>query len=405
MDADAIAWLRTAEGVTAAAAATDLLRSHGALYARRHLERQYGGAHARDAIALAEGRSVAAEKYADAAHLYCDRTAAEQASHEAVARLTALRFAGAARVADLGCGMGGDTLAIAEHAPVLAVDRDTSRLAMTEANVAARGLAARVTTACADLTTWIAPPGIDAIWIDPARRDGSMRRLDPEHWSPPLAAALALASGVARAGVKVAPGIALDALPVSTEIEFISRAHALAAAVCWLGSTVTASRRATIIDAMGAPHTIAVADGLPAVGDAFTGYAAQGEPGAYLYDPDPAIGRARLVEQLAGLIGAWQLDAQIAYLSADDARETPFARRYRVRTWFPFAERTLRDAVRDAGYARVEVMRRGSPVETNTLERRLNGALAGGSGSVGTVVLTRCSGRHIALVCERDRDG
>lgn len=397
MDAEAVAWLRAPEGAAAAAHAVELLPIHGALRARRQLERLYGAARARDLIALAEGRAVAAGKFNDAARLYCDRAGAEQASHEAVARLTAARFAGANRVADLGCGMGGDTLAIAVHAPVLAVDRDAGRLAMTEANAAARGLPARVTTACAALDDWVAPSDVDAVWIDPARREGGTRRIDPARWSPPLDHALALAGAVKRGGVKMAPGIALDALPASAEVEFISREHGLAAAVCWLGDAVTATRRATVLDAADVPHSLAADDG--------GAVAPQGEPGAYLYDPDPAIGRAGLVAHLAGLIEAWQLDPRIAYLSAGHARETPFARRYRVRAWFPFAERTVRATAHGAGYTRVEVMRRGSPVDTNALEQRINAALPGGAGTVGTIVLTRCAGRHIAVVCERDRDG
>ena len=48
-------------------------------------------------------------------------------------------------------------------------------------------------------------------------------------------------------------------------------------------------------------------------------------------------------------------------------------------------------------------MRRGSPVETNALERRLNAALPGGL-PVLTVALTRVAGEHTAIVCERERD-
>jgi hypothetical protein len=129
-------------------------------------------------------------------------------------------------------------------------------------------------------------------------------------------------------------------------------------------------------------------------------------PGAYLYDPDPTVGRAGLVWLLAEQLEAWQLDAEIAYLSSDVAVETPVARRPRVRACLPFAERRLLDALRAAGAAHVEVTRRGSPVDTNALERRLNAALrprdGAHGGPVAVVALTRLEGAHVAIVCERE---
>jgi len=105
----------------------------------------------------------------------------------------------------------------------------------------------------------------------------------------------------------------------------------------------------------------------------------------------------RLAEQVTALVGA----------SGDEAIGSPFARRFRIETWLPFSERRLREALARLGVARVEVMRRASPVETNALEARLNATLLGGAGplrtSLRTVALTRLRGTHIAIVCERER--
>ena len=56
------------------------------------------------------------------------------------------------------------------------------------------------------------------------------------------------------------------------------------------------------------------------------------EPHAYLYEPDPAILRAGLVQQLGLELEAAQLDPEIAYLTADARVETPFARSWQVET-------------------------------------------------------------------------
>ncbi len=140
MDAADITWLRTPEGAAAATEAARLLATTTELSVLRRLSRVYTPEQARAAVSLAVGRRVAAGKFEDAERLFCDRDAAEQASQEVVARHLARRFEGYRRIADLGCGMGGDALALAAHAEVLAVDRDPARLAMMSANAAVRGL-------------------------------------------------------------------------------------------------------------------------------------------------------------------------------------------------------------------------------------------------------------------------
>src|SRR5690606_27263306 len=148
------------------------------------------------------------------------------------------------RIADLGCGAGADALALAMHAPVVAVDLDPGRVAMTAANAAARG--APIEVRLADART-VDLEDIDAVWLDPGRRDTSGRVLDPERWHPPFSEALRIARIAPRAAVKVAPGIDRALIPPDAEAEFISLDGRLVEAVIWLGAAVTTPRRATIL--------------------------------------------------------------------------------------------------------------------------------------------------------------
>ena len=392
MDADEIVWLLTPEGARAVEQARAGLDAGVATHTiAERLRGVFGAPRSRAALALVAGRISAAAKFTDAALLVLDREAAEQATAEVVARWTARRFAGARLVADLGCGAGGDALALAEVASVLAVDRDPARVAMARANAAVRGLSERIEVREGDVLDPL-PPDVDAVWLDPARRDGSGRTLDPDAWSPPLSEALRIASTVARAGIKAAPGLDLMDAPEGCEVEFISNRGGLVEAVLWLGEVVSAPRRATVL-----PQGTSVA------GAPDTGATPVRAPGRYLFDLDASVGRASLVDAVAPGLDAWRLDERTAYLSGDAPAVSPFARRFRVIESMPFAERRLRDVVRTLGAARVEVMRRASPVDTNALERRLNAALAG-DGPVLTVALTRAGGAHTALVCVRERD-
>jgi hypothetical protein len=119
-------------------------------------------------------------------------------------------------------------------------------------------------------------------------------------------------------------------------------------------------------------------------------------PAAYLYEPDPAILRARLVATLAEQLGAAQLDREIAYLTADRAIATPFARCWRVLEWLPFSLKRLRARLRALDAGAVTVKKRGSPLDTDSLARKLSD---GGTRPL-VVVLTQAQGRPVALICE-----
>jgi SAM-dependent methyltransferase len=418
---DDVAWLETREGAAAARHASDLLAAGaGELRTIDALRRDHPAERARAALALATGRRSASAKFLDADRLFFDRESAEQASSEHVARHTAARFGGQTRVADLGCGAGGDLLALAVHGRVVAVDRDPTRLAMARANARVRGLSDRTSFVVADLTA-ADTAGCSASWLDPARRDSGGRVLDPDRWSPSLTIAIEVARRFEGAGIKLAPGIERELLPSDGEREFISLGGALVAAILWLGTLARDPRTATVLTAGGvahelrgdpdhAPRAIGAPQTLDAIGapqtlDAIGApqtVAAIGEPGAYLYDPDPAVGRAELVRSLAAHLGAWQLDSRIAYLTADEAVATPFARRFRILAALPFAERRLLEELRSLDAARVEVMRRGSPIDPGELAKRLDARLHGSR--ILTVALARVGTGQLAIVCERERD-
>ncbi len=225
----------------------------------------------------------------------------------------------------------------------------------------------------------------------PSRRDTRGRRFDPEQWSPPLSVALRIAAQYGAVGIKLAPGIDLDALP-DGEVEFVSLDGRLMEAVLWLGSLAGVARRATVLPA-----------GESLSGEPDDGSTTIADPTHFFYDPDPTVGRASLIDVLAARLGARKLSEQVAYLSADERLSTPFARRFRIHAWLPFSERRLYQQLMAMGAGRVEVMRRASPIDTNALERRLNEALSGGA-DVMTVALTTLREERVALILERERD-
>jgi len=388
-------WLRSTFGIESTERATALLTAGtDDLRIISQLRKTNEPANARAVLALALGRRTAASKFPDGVRLFCDRAAAEQASSEVVATHSAQRFEGATHIADLGCGMGGDALALARHSPVIAVDLEPGRAAMTVMNADVRGLADRIDVRVADLADFEPSGDAELAWLDPDRRDDIGRVLDPERWSPPLSSAIEVARRFRGAGLKLAPGIERELLPEDGEFEFVSLDGRMVEGILWLGTLVRDRRRATVLTSEGAVASIA---GYPDAAESRIS-----EVGHYLLDPNPAVGRAQLIGSLASSLDAWQIDSRIAYLSSDEPVTTPFARRFRVTESLQFNERRLLGRLRALDASRIEVMRRGSPVETNALETRLGSQLDGSL--VFTVALTRVGGQHVAIICQRERD-
>lgn len=102
----------------------------------------------------------------------------------------------------------------------------------------------------------------------------------------------------------------------------------------------------------------------------------------------------------AALPGGRLLDPTIAYIAADAAAPTPFARAYPVTDVLPFSVKRLRALLRGRGVGRVTVKTRGSAVDPEHLRRELR--LSGDGSAV--VVLTRVAGRPTALVCSSETD-
>jgi hypothetical protein len=350
------------------------------------LRRRYPAALVAAAVAQHELRARAAGKFAAAGRMWFTREGLEQASAEPLARHRANRYAAFAWVADLCCGIGGDLCALAPGRDALAVDLDPTHLRMARENARLHG-AHQIAAACADVRHLRLPASM-AVFIDPARRAGG-RRLPAGVSRPPLDWCLRLAGRVAAVGIKAAPGLPLELVPPGWEVELLADRRELKEAVLWSPELATTTRRATVFPG---PATLTARPG-PPLGCA--------PPGGWLLDPNPAVTRAGLVEELGRDLGAWKLDPRIAFLSADRPVASPFGRLLRVDASLPWNLKRLRGVLRERGVGTVEVRKRGSAVDTDDLTARLRPR--GDARAV--VVLTRVADRPWALVCTEDRDG
>ena len=329
-------------------------------------------------------RQAARAKFPDADKLYFIDEALQQASSLAVARYRARYFAPYQRVADLGCGIGGDTIAMAVVGPhVLAFERDPVRAYFAATNIQALQLTSRAEVICDDWTT--ATLDVEAAFIDPARRVHERRVFHLDQMEPPIAAILALAADIPHLLVKVAPGIDYSEIPSGVEVEFISEHGTLKEALLRFGDFRRGVERTATL--LPGPHqfTSIVEDRTVVVQ----------QPGAFFYEPDPAILRASLVRPLAVELGATQIDESIAYLTSDICVTTPFARVWRVLRHGPFNLKGLNVWLRELGAGDVIVKKRGSPIDPDAFRKRLKTTLGG---PTLTVFLTQVQGKPWMVV-------
>ncbi len=348
-------------------------------------------------LSQAELRARAVLKFgSDAAHLLFTPAGLEQATRGSVSKLHAKRFAaaGCTLVADLGCGIGGESLALrAAGIGVRAVDIDplTARIAAHNlALLSSPKVPTTVLNAAAESTDLT---GVDGIFLDPARRTAghrNTRRLEsPDDYSPPLSFAFALAHDFPT-GVKLGPGFPRELIPDTAEAQWISVDGQLVETGLWFGKVARPGIHRAALVIRGQQH-----HELTAQADAAD--AEERGLGQYLYEPDGAVIRARLIGLLAEHMNAGMLSAQIAYLTSDTLVATPFTSAFRVIDELPAHEKHLRRALQDRGIGTLEIKKRGVDVDPAALRTRLK--LRGPESA--TLILTRAQGRHMALLAER----
>jgi hypothetical protein len=335
-------------------------------------------------------REQAKPKFGDfAARMFFTESGLQQATRLDVAAHHAARFRmlGDVTVGDLGCGIGGDALAIAGLGiNVIAVDRDESTAAIATYNLAPFDNASveQGDAEGVDLTRF------GALWFDPARRSNDKRLSNPADWSPSLEWVFDVAMRI-PSGIKLSPAIAHELLPDGVEAQWVEDSGDTVECVVWTGALArpNIARSALVLGTVTAELTASGPDSQVEVGDI----------GAFVYDPSGAVIRAQLLGTLARQLGAHTIASSIAYLSSDTLVQTPFAQAFRVIDVVPLDIRAITMYCRDAGIGTLEIKKRGVDIDPATFRTKLK---LKGSASA-TLIMTRAGEGRVAILEERVR--
>lgn len=335
-------------------------------------------------------RQKGKEKFSRAHLMYFLEDGLEQATGEVISKYRAGKFARYSKVADLTCGIGGDLFSMAEVCSrVIAVDIDPVRLKIAKTNALVLGLSEKIDFFQADLRQkW----PVEAAFIDPSRRIKGKRVFKVNSAEPPLKDVLKFLSHIPHMGIKTLPGIKYEEVPHDCEIEFISHNGICKEAVLWFGDlkennmkfNSPFSRSVTIL-----PEEIKIKD-TP------VDPVAEGQPLAYIYEPDPAIIRAHMVEWAAEKLQARKLDRDIAYLTGDKFHKTPFAKVWKLEEAMPFNLKNLNKKIKELRIGEAVIKKRGTAVEPEMLRKKLRLVK---KGKKAVIFLTSVCGRQMILFC------
>ena len=318
----------------------------------------------------------------------------EQASRLQAAALHAGRFRGAGitQVADLGCGLGAESMAmgaIGLNVRAFEIDEVTAALAVFNL-----GAFDNVEVEQADITT-LDLSQFEALFFDPARRelDGkgerATRKFDPAQFSPNFNWVLEQAR-TKPTGIKLGPGHPHEAIAQDAEAQWLSIDGDLVELALWFGEVkrLKVARAATVVNSTGR-HEI--------VSETFESEPADVSPlKQFIYEPDNAVVRSHLIADLAREVGASLISREIAYLSSDKEIDSPMMRGFRVIDEMAFDRKKLKAYLRERNIGTLEIKKRGVDVVPEQLRKELSlkGEIAA------TLILTRVGDDHRALIAQ-----
>lgn len=368
----------------------EIIREHSGseFLLQKQLRKAYNEDAVRAALTLSELRKRGRAKFSRADQMWFDRKSLEQATPELVSRHKAIRFSGT--VYDFCCGMGGDLIALGEHATVTGVDISPVLCQIADWNSEVYGVSNSVSLLNQRLEEIQDRQG--RLHIDPDRRPhsgGKVIRI--EDYLPGLETLQELISQFQGGAIKLSPASNFAGKFPGTEAELISLNGECKEATIWFGDLAGEHEfRATAISKTGQVDSIA---GHPM--DAFVEIT---DADSYVYDPDPAVVRSGLLDVAAAQAGLNRLDPEEEYLTSTDAVDSPFFRRFRILAELSNNDREIRKYFRDANFGQLEIKCRRIPVGIEVLRRKLS--LKGDE--AGVLIIARLQGKSRALVCERE---
>lgn len=338
------------------------------------------------ALTLHQMRHKAVVKFPDhASTMWFDRVGLEQCTSAIVAAHKARRFHGL--VWDFCTGIGSDSIALAQSGcDVISVDLNPSCGLRASWNAELLVPENQPQYVCAQVEDIDDRSGL--LHVDPDRRVAHQSRaIRLEDYVPGQELMQRWSHEFAGGAIKLSPAANFGGKFPDAEIELISVGGECKEATVWFGSLASARPwRAT-----------ALPSGESLSGDPLESVAELRPLGRYLFDPDPAIVRAGLVDVLAERLGIARLDPAEEYLTGDELVDSTFVRAFEVQAQLSNNPKDLKAYLRQSKIGQLEIKCRHIPIEVDRLRKQLT--LPGDQ--PGVLIFARVEGRAHAVITTR----
>jgi hypothetical protein len=366
------------------------------------LRREVSAERARLVLSQVELRRRGRGKFRRADQMFFTDKGLQQATDEHVANYKAGRFAAGGVVADLCCGIGGDLCGLAARGAVRGVERCEATAVFAAANLRAHDVPSESENVRAAAVEASDVRDAAAWHIDPDRRADGRRGSRVEHGQPSIEEISQLLAVNPRAAIKLAPAARLpEAWAESAEQEWISRGGECRQLVAWMGALATSPgrRAATLIAEGGGVLERFEGETDDSLSD--DAAATTDRVGRFVFEPDAAVLAARLAAPLARKLGLEALTSEGGYLTGDGVVASGALAAFEVIESMPLDLKRLRKWLHERRIGRLEIKKRGAPIEPATLRAQLQNR----GEERATLLICRVHGAVTAIVARRITPG
>ncbi len=306
----------------------------------------------------------------------------QQASSWNLALYHAKKFKAFNKIADLCCGIGIDLINIAKgKEQVYAVDLNEDTLKLAEYNCRTQKLD-NINYELSKAEEFSQP--VDAIFIDPDRRPRRSRKIAPEEYSPPFSKIMDLRKISTNIAVKLSPALDYNRLnlPIDSTLEFVSENGTLKEILLCMGELASKNceRKAVLLPSkltlQNSNIKIEVTD-----------------IQKYLFEPDAAIIRGGLVQEMGNKIDYNLIDPKLALLTGSQIVQSDHGKIYEVKQTIKYDLKKVRKYVRENKIGELVIKTRGFP---ESVEKFRNKIKLKGHNSVVMFILRKDDG-HIII--------
>jgi hypothetical protein len=313
-------------------------------------------------------RRAAKNKFSKSEEMFFTPLSLEQATGETIARYIAKRFKPDWLVEDLTCSLGGNVIFLAEQVKkVIAVDLAAEKIECAKLNAAVYGVENKIDFIVGDAFLNINKEA-KAFFLDPARdREGDTKTRSFLNSSPSLLDILPQLFAVTHnVAVKISPAFdyeELKQLPEEPEIEIISENNNCKVAMLWFGDFKTCRRRAT---GFKKEEFFSFTDN-----DSLVEFS---KVKKYLYEPNKAISKAHLIDEVALKFNLNKIDTKLSFLTSDElvaAGDSNIFRKLEVLHFDKFSLKQFKTFVKKEKIERAEIIVKHFKMTADEIRNRL----------------------------------